>query len=254
MTSQDPVTSKSHISKITMEMCGRVRGPFPVSWHFPDCSPAFPCLTVSFFLLRLRGFSFLFLSHFSFCLCSCTGISVGVGFSISQPAFPSCQYVIPSEKHTSMTSVDCRVISSSHVQFNEMKVRLGHSYVRIQASNGCKSAFEVAPLLEGSKPTAHRSRDVGMSSCTNENNKNKLTSRTEEIRRQNIRLNSCSFTLKERPDSDDMVRQKVRRNTKVTCWWCRDADVLQSSRSRIRSARGHVRRHATVLHDNNTEG
>ena len=60
-----------------------------------------------------------------------------------------------------MTSVDCRVISSLHVQFEEMKVRLGHSYVRIQASDGCKSAFEVAPLLEGSKPTAHRSHDVG---------------------------------------------------------------------------------------------
>ena len=99
-----------------------------------------------------------------------------------------------------------------------MKVRLGHSYVRIQASDGCKSAFEVAPLLEGSKPTAQLSHDVGMSSCTNENNK-KLTSRTEEIRRQNIRLNSCSFTLKERPDSDDMVRQKkFEETTKVTCW------------------------------------
>ena len=44
-----------------MEMYGRVSwewdatecragGPFPVSWLFSDCSPAFPCLTVSFFL------------------------------------------------------------------------------------------------------------------------------------------------------------------------------------------------------------
>ena len=55
-----------------------------------------------------------------------------------------------------------------------------------------------------------------------------LASRTQKIRRQNIRLNSCSFILKERSDSDDMVRQK---SSKVTCSWCRDADVLQSSRS-----------------------
>ena len=108
-------------------------------------------VSVSFFVSLL----FLFvLVHGHFC-------SVVVGFSISHPRFPSSQYVIPSEKYTSMTSVDCRVISSLHVQFDEMKVRLWHSYVRIQASDGCKSAFEVAPLLEGSKPTAHRSSDVG---------------------------------------------------------------------------------------------
>ena len=143
----------------------RVRGPFPVSWHFPDCSPAFPCLTVSFFLsfeIERFQFPFFFVSLlFLFVLVHGHFCSVVVGFSISQPPFPSCQFVIPSEKYTSMTGVDCRVISSLHVQFNEMKVRLGHSYVRIQASDGCKSAFEVAPLLEGSKPTAHRSRDVG---------------------------------------------------------------------------------------------
>ena len=76
-----------------------------------------------------------------------------------------------------MTSVDCRVISSSHVQFDGMKVPLWRSYVRIQASDGCKSAFEVAPLLENSKPTAHRSRPATLadakleSMLTNENNK-----------------------------------------------------------------------------------
>ena len=142
----------------------RVRGPFPVSWHFPDCSPAFPCLTVSFFLsFEIERFQFPFFVSLLFLFVLVHGhfCSVVVGFSISQPPFPSCQYVIPSEKYPSMTSVNCRVISSLHVQFSEMKVRLGHSYVRIQASNGCKSAFEVAPLLEGSKPTAHRSRDVG---------------------------------------------------------------------------------------------
>ena len=120
------VASESETRQDSAE--SRADGPFAFSWHFSDCSPAFPCLTVSFFLsffLRLRGFccSFLFLSHFSFCLCSCTGISVVVGFSISQPPFPSSEYVIPVEKYTCMTSVDCRVISSSHVQFDEMKVR-----------------------------------------------------------------------------------------------------------------------------------
>ena len=123
----------------------------------------------------------------------------------------------------------------------------------------------MAPLLEVSKPTAHRSRatlaDAKLeSTLTNENNKKlryliadlkshvklalpceltrqnrhvhaglprrrtttrpptvrlnsklskaTLTSRTEKIWRQNIRLTSCSFTLKERWDGDDMVRQK----------------------------------------------
>ena len=193
-----------------------------------------------------------------------------------------------------------------------MKVRLWRSYVRIQASDGCKSAVEVAPLLEGSKPTAHRSlADAKLeSTLTNENNKNPryliadlkshvklalpceltrqnrrmhaglprrrtttrsprvrlnsklskatLTSRTEKIRRQNIRLNSCSFILKERSDSDDMVRQKkFEETTKVTCWWCRDADVFQV-RDRSRSLKLYCPRRrawdATVLHDNKTEG
>ena len=53
--------------------------------------------------------------------------------------------------------------------------------------------------------TTTRSRTVRLNSKLS---KATLTLRTEEIRRQNITLNSCSFTLKERPDSDDMVRQK----------------------------------------------
>ena len=149
----------------------RAGGPFPVSWLFSDCSQDFPCLTVSFFLSF-----FLFLIFWDWeisvsfsCLTSlfvCARARAFLfcsGCLLDFPApFPSSQYVIPLEKYTSMTSVDCRAISSSHVQFDEMKVRLWRSYVRIQASDGCKSAFEVAPLLEGSKPTApSRSRDVG---------------------------------------------------------------------------------------------
>ena len=178
MTSQDPVASKSHTfqnhhgdvwSRRRLRATRVLRG-LTVSCFlafFQTVPRSFPVsLFLSFFHSFWDGevsvsFSwllFLFvLVHRYFC-------SVVVGFSISQPPFPSSQYhehVIPLEKYTSMTSADCRVISSSHVQFDEMKVRLWRCYVRIQASDGCKSAFEVAPLLEGSKPTAHRSRDVG---------------------------------------------------------------------------------------------
>ena len=70
-----------------------MRGPFPGSWHFPGLfpAPAFPCLTVSFFLsFEIERFQFpsfvslLFLFvlvHGHFC-------SVVVGFSISQPPPP----------------------------------------------------------------------------------------------------------------------------------------------------------------------
>ena len=106
------------------------RGPFPVSWPalFSDCSPAFPCLTVSFsfFFFEIERFQFPFLVSLLFLFVLVHGhfCFVVVGFSISQPPFPSSQYVISLEKYTSMTSVDCRVISSSHVQFDEMKVQL----------------------------------------------------------------------------------------------------------------------------------
>ena len=171
MTSQDPVTSKSHTFQdhhgdvrsrprqsaacadrfLFLGIFRTVPRPFPVS------------LFLSFFLLRLRGFSFLFFCLTSLFVCArARAFLFCSGWLLDFPApFSLRQYVIPSENYTSMTSVDCRVISSLHVQFNEMKVRLGHSYVRIQASDGCKSAYEVALLLEGSKPTAHRSRDVG---------------------------------------------------------------------------------------------
>ena len=107
----------------------RTDGPFAFSWHFSDFSPrAFPCLTVSFFLFEIERFllqfPFLVSLVFLFVLVHGHFCSVVVGFSISQPPqFPSSEYVIPVEKYTCMTSVDCRVISSSHVQFDEMKVR-----------------------------------------------------------------------------------------------------------------------------------
>ena len=60
-----------------------------------------------------------------------------------------------------------------------------------------------------------------------------LTSRTEKIRRQNIRLNSYSFTLKERSDSDDMVRQKsLKKQRKSLAGDDGMLTLLQTSRSR----------------------
>ena len=230
MTSQDPVTSKSHTfqdhhgdvrSRLLIwareqdaTEC-RVGGPFPVSWLFPDCSPAFPCLTVSFFLsFEIERFQFPFFVSLLFLIVLVHGhfCSVVVGFSISQPPFPSSQYVIPSEKYTSMTSVDCRVISSLHVQFDEMKVRLWHSYVRIQASDGCKSAFEVAPLLEGNKPTAHRSRGLAdaklESTLTNENNK-KLRSLIADLKSHVKLALPCELTRQNRQMYAGLPRRRT---------------------------------------------
>ena len=266
MTSQDPVTSKSHTfqnhhgdvrSRLRARRDRVPRGRtvcFFLAFFglFPSLSLSH-CFFLSFFLFEIERFllqfPFLVSLLFLFVLVHGHFCSVVVGFSISQPPFPSSEYVIPVEKYTCMTSVDCRVISSSHVQFDEMKVRHWRSYVRVQASDGCKFAFEAAPLLENSKPAAHRSRDVGgreAGPLTTENNKNlhyliadlnsrvklalpceltrqnrhvhadlprrrtttrspmvrlnsklskaTLTSRTGKIRRQNIRLNSCSLT------------------------------------------------------------
>ena len=85
------------------------------------------CFFLSFFLFfEIERFQFPFLVSLLFLFVLVHGhfCSVVVGFSVSQPPFPSSQYVIPLEKYTSMTTVDCRVISSSHVQFDEIKVRL----------------------------------------------------------------------------------------------------------------------------------
>ena len=178
MTSQDPVTSKSHTfqnhhgdvrSRLRARRDRVPRGRticFFLAFFglFPSFSLSH-CFFLSFFLFEIERFllqfPFLVSLLFLFVLVHGHFCSVVVGFSISQPPFPSSEYVIPVEKYTCMTSVDCRVISSSHVQFDEMKVRHWRSYVRIQASDGCTFAFEAAPLLEDSKPAAHLSRDVG---------------------------------------------------------------------------------------------
>ena len=200
------------------------------------------------------------------------------------------------EKYPSMTSVDCRVISSLHVQFDEMKVRLGHSHVRIQASDGCKSAFEVVASQQLIDPATLADAKLE-STLTNENNKKlpsliadlkshvklalsceltrqnrpvyaglprrrtttrsrtvrlnsklskaTLTSRTEDIRQQNIRLNSCFFTLKERPDSDDMVRQKSSKKQRKSL--AGDAKMLTFRKVRDRGSIRSVRPAATCV-------
>ena len=93
---------------------------------FPSLSLSH-CFFLSFFLFEIERlllqFPFLVSLLFLFVLVHGHSCSVVVGFSIFQPPFPSSEYVIPVEKYTCMTSVDCRVISSSHVQFDEMKVR-----------------------------------------------------------------------------------------------------------------------------------
>ena len=328
MTSQDPVTSKSHTfqdhhgdvrSSQLRARRDRVPRGRTVSCSvlaffglmFPGLSLSH-CFFLSFFLFEIERFHFPFLVSLLFLFVLVHGhfCSVVVGFSTSQPPFPSSQYVIPLEKYTSMTSVDCRVISSSHVQFDEMKVRIWRSYVRIQASDGCKSAFEVAPLLAASQqlidpatladaklvhahewkqqeaPLPHcrfeKSRQASPSlwtdkakspcacrfaSTSNDHSarwsptvrlnsklsKATLTSRTEKIRRQNIRLNSMLLHFKRKVGEQRYGHaKKFEEKTKVTCWWswwCRFAKfVIEEC-----AARGHVRGHATVLHGNNTE-
>ena len=172
MTSQDPWRQNHTLSKITMEMCGRTcrsessrqsAAPRTVSCFlafFSDCS----CLTVSFFFfLRLRGFSFLFLSHFSFCLCSCTGNSVlsWLASRCPSPLFPPLNMSSP-KKNTQAWRVLTAGWFLRHM-YSLTKWKCGPDAVmsEYKRPTGCKSAFEVAPLLEGSKPTAHRSRDVG---------------------------------------------------------------------------------------------
>ena len=105
MTSQDPVTSKSHTFQdhhgdVRSREC-RAGGPLPVSWLFSDCSPAFPCLTVSFFLSFLIfwdsevSVSFSCLTSLLFVLVHGHFCSVVVGFNDFPAPFPSSQYVIP---------------------------------------------------------------------------------------------------------------------------------------------------------------
>ena len=310
MTSQDPVTSKSHTfqdhhgdvrSRLRVRRDRELRGrTVPVSWLFFGLFPglsrsycfflsfffwdwevsvSFSCLTSLFVCARARAFLF----------------RSGWLLDFPAPRFPSSQYVIPLENYTSMTSVDCRVISSSHV-YSLTKWKCDSDAVMSEYKRPTVASLlstEVAPLLEGSKPTAHRSRRVGgreagifahewkqqeaplphcrfeksrqaspslwtdkakspcacrFASTSNDHSisdgeteletshKATLTSRTEKITPQNIRLNSCSCTLKERSDSDDMVRQKSskkqRKSPAGDAGNRRDADVWQNSRSR----------------------
>ena len=244
-----------------MEMCGRVcwerecraGGPFPVSWLFSDCSPAFPCLTVSFFLSFFSNWevsvSFSCLTSLFVCARARAFLFCS-GWLLDFPApFSLLSICHPHNKYTGMTSVDCRVISSLHVQFDEMKSLLSRwlrwwraasqqlidpatladaklestltnenkklryliadlkSHVKLALALPCELARQNRHVHAGlpRRRTTTRSPTVRLNSKLS---KATLTSRTEKISRQNIRLNSCSFTLKERSDSDDMVRQK----------------------------------------------
>ena len=336
MTSQDTVTSKSHtfqdhhgdvryrVWERDATEC-RVGGPFPVSWHFPDSSPPFPCLTVafflSFFLLRLRGFSFLFFVSLLFLFVLVHGhfCSVVVGFSIPQPPFPSSQYVIPSEKihmHDECWLqgdffVTCTVWRNESATLTQLCQNTSVRRLQVCFRGGSAAGGHHAAA------TAHRSRDVGG---------REAGIHAHEWKRQEAPLPHCLFEKSHQasPSSDkakiamctrmpvcldverpldlgwgDWTRNFPRRHshreqkrsgdrilvveqlllhfkrkagqrrygqakkfeetTKVTCWWRRDADVAKFAIEDpectcVHAARGHVRWHATVLHDNNTEG
>ena len=120
-----------------------------------------------------------------------------------------------------MTSVDCRVISSLHVQFDEMKVRLGHSYVRIQASDGCKSAFEVAASQQLIDPATLADAKLE-STLTNENNK-KLRSLIADLKSHVKLALPCELTRQNRPVYAGLPRRRttarsrtVRLNSKLS--------------------------------------
>ena len=143
-----------------------------------------------------------------------------------------------------MTSVDFRVISSSHVQFDEIKSLLSRwlrwwraasqqlidpatltdaklesrttltnenkklryliadlkSHVKLALALPCELTRQNRHVHAGlpRRRTTTRSPTVRLNSKLS---KATLTARTEKISRQNIRLNSCSFTSKERSDS-----------------------------------------------------
>ena len=81
-------------------------------------SVSFSCLT-AFFVLS-RAWAYLFCND----------------WPLEFPSrFPSSRDVIPLEK-CKCTSDDCRVISWSHVQFDEMKVQHWRSHVRTQVTDG----------------------------------------------------------------------------------------------------------------------
>ena len=267
MTSQDPWRQNRTLSKITMEMCGRVwerdatesraGGPFAFSWHFSDCSPAFPCLTVSFFLsffLRLRGFccSFLFLSHFSFCLCSCTGISalLWLASRFPSPLFPPLNMSFPwknthawrvltagwflrhmysltkwkcdtdavmSEykrptvasllsrrlccwRTASQQLIDPATLADAKLESTLTTENNKNLHYLIADLNSC---VKLALPCELTRQNRHVHADLPRRRTTTRSpmvrlnsklSKATLTSRTGKIRRQNIRLNSCSLT------------------------------------------------------------
>ena len=113
MTSQDPVMSQSHTfqdhhgdvrSRLDLR-ARRDRVPrgrtvcFQVFLAFSDCSPAFPCLTVSFFLSWEVSAAVSFSCLTSLFVCArARAFLFCSGWLLDFPApFPSSQYVIPLE-------------------------------------------------------------------------------------------------------------------------------------------------------------
>ena len=176
MTSQDPVTSKSHTFQnhygdvrsrlrarrdrpartdrlLFLGIFRTVPQPFPVS--------LFLSFFLSFWDWEVSAAVSFFLSHFSFCLCS--GISALLWLASRFPSslFPPLNISFPWKNTHAWRVLTAGWFLRHMYSLTKWKCDTESSYVRIQASDGCKFAFEAAPLLEDSKPAAHRSRDVG---------------------------------------------------------------------------------------------
>ena len=134
---------------------------------FLDCSPAFPCLTVSFFF-EIERFQFPFLVSLLFLFVLVHGhcCSVVVGFSISQPPFPSSQYVIPLEKSYRIVSANFsrRKIGHAHDNSSDFENVAGvrepsvhaHFIFRFENGQGNQSFFSTHDknTAETSQPQA----------------------------------------------------------------------------------------------------
>ena len=283
-----------------MEMCGRVwsKTRQSAAWAdrflflgiFRTCSPAFPCLTVSFFLsFEIKRFQFFCLTSLFVCararaflFCSGWLLDFPSPFSLLSICHPlrkmhkhdECwlqgDFFVSCTVWRNESATLTQLCQNTSVRRLQVCFRGGSAAGGQQANSSSiprrwrtrswnprsrmKTTRSSAPSLIADLKShvkrqgkiamcmpvcldVERPLDLGRWDWTR--NFPRRHSHREQKRsgdKINIRLNSCSFTLKERPDSDDMVRQKkFGQTTKVTCWWCRDADVLQSSRSRIRS-------------------
>ena len=270
MTSQDPVTSKSHtfqdhhgdvrsrLSESATEC--RAGGRFPVSWLFFGLFPGLSlshCFFLSFFFFLIFwdwevSVSFSCLTSLSFvCAHARHFCSVVVGFSISQPLFSQLKMSSPYKntqawrvltagwflrhnmycltkwkcdsdavmseyKRPTVASLLSRWLRSWKAASQQLRVDPATADAKLESTltneNNKKLRYLIADLKSHVKlalafELTRQNRHVraGVPGCRTTPRsptvrlnsklfKATLTSRTEKMRRQNIRLNSCSFT------------------------------------------------------------